>query len=514
MLNRFKEELNGILREKNIHLSSGIFEDALLQIAGVEKSELTELAQKKSKDAVKLDIDYRNPKSCSLLISNMKSSAKTKLCKLFAINPENHFEGEPLLVKKRCLSNVIKPKFVEWFNKLSSDDVNKYQLASLKGLEDDAVKHIVQYSEKLIVKLNKRRNTHGSLRSKESQLLDIVAQLRDVRNLLHAFDHYHQEIVKKAGMLNNLIKGGLKYKDADALLMHMKLYAAYNRQDSVLANKEIVPAIETLLKPYKVTESECDIIEDVLLLCAGIAAKPKQAIFEPSYYDPSRRVIRYTDFSLENAKKLTDFLRDYDKTVVLNSHHSVFFDDDIGGPCSLESASLSVPRKPKKPVEVQEISLDATAFLKNVLPLVKEELATKMPTDEFFKGYQKASESYFAENAAAETAATKSKKQIKRKKPSSSRVAPVSLEMVERQVKVASLIKSRDALFAALPTLASMPELPTIVEQKEDQPQPSSSLRDSRRSSLSVQSVAANAISGSIDTSEDMHESLTMSLSR
>ena len=119
MLSRFKEELNGILRKKNIHLSSGILEDALLQLADVQHDELTESAQKRSKNAIKLH--EGDEQKCFLNITDMKPAAKNKLCKLLAIDADNHFEGSPFSVTNESIRNILLPKFIEGFNKLSAD---------------------------------------------------------------------------------------------------------------------------------------------------------------------------------------------------------------------------------------------------------------------------------------------------------------------------------------------------------------------------------------------------------
>lgn len=388
MYSRLKKELNDFLITYSISADSFIFENMLIQFAGIEANK------------GRYRFDNYNKSDLILSIPSISLVDLDKLLNYFKISHEDYRTNEGLHIHEKVMFDDILPAFKAHIMKLAEqaeqapNELKKYQIDSKSKLEADAIRNMTRLSTRLLDLLNDSGNVDG-LDANKKQLSEILFQILGTLNVVSEKVKYYKYIFEFSEKLGHFCASNLdistdaKYSsDLFNLFKEFQTYFKFNRAESALAIKKIFTELQEFALKYQISTTESDIFEETLLSMAGVTNKPQECKFKRGY-DQTRMEFSIKGISQEDAKMFLEFIHAHgDETAQIDTNHFYLNNSRHILHSAVIGSDEEVPQrafigsKPAKAIERYTISVDGQSLYEKILPLFKsriEELAQTNP---------------------------------------------------------------------------------------------------------------------------------------
>lgn len=361
-------QLNAAIKEKNIHLNCGIFEDYLLSMFKLNKDTLTSEAAQKVIPFDKKEEKYWHT-SCEGLFEYLDITRTVSDLGWVAFQYGDYLQD-------------IAKHFAPWLAELSPDRINEYQLKSIDHFVNTSHHKSITFAREIIIELNQQCS---NITENEFKLLQLVSQLYSAMSTsrMNQHDFYLMTVVSE---LNTLLKEIPTDKKVDWLRSNVENYIHHKHEYEYVKslNNKFLDDVKDLLNPHKISVHDSDVIEHTLLLAAGVDIPESLRSMLP-LPEGERFKLRFNGLPLERAEKLKVFLLQHDNTVTLTEgkYRAHWASSPRGWPSDETFDTLDLSLNPKTVYEV-------------ILPLFKQAFLERVAKGDLrLAEYQKLSEKEF-----------------------------------------------------------------------------------------------------------------------
>lgn len=399
---KLKKAINAILDEYFITLETNIFQNFMLNKAGI------------STPNAKIRFNYDDNQ---FSIHHFTLEDIEKFYRIFQLDSSTFAVGTDVGLTDDMFHQTLIPEFQAYVKQLKVEDAKlfrKYQYESRNALESKAKESISSICSLLLKQLEviedlkdltdltglvekqmseqneETKNITNALMDFSQSLKTIVYQIQGILSNLN--DRRSEDLCKMKSVIENYQQTTqfAQTGDVNALILAIERYQHVNRVADRTITKDFFKAVEKFLNEFYITTRDCDVVEETLLAQAGITATLSDAKFEISNNDSTRVRFRLKGLTEAQSQTFHHYLQQFDETaeILKNSYYEPRY----------ESACISLTGAKEKPSvpkpKMYNFEVDGTIAYNKLLPVIKQAV-TQLHENGQRSKYQEKSQDYF-----------------------------------------------------------------------------------------------------------------------
>lgn len=395
MKTRLKKELQEFLLQDSISIETNIVSALIWEMINIAR--IPKLEQHNVSVGIDFS-DYEFQEITENIVFELPSLTINELIQcldFFNIPQDTYMTYDGLVLDNDFVFTTLLPQFKNYYQSFKEREPNiikQYKAQSRRLLETLAISMLEYHTEKAVFLLFYNNPETSAQLAK--MLISIQSLVTDLSNLKRQPILFKSIIAMHEPIKNYLSFPELSENEALSQTLQqisdaLGLFTLYHRNESVLANQAFKAELEPFLNKHGL-HSECHILEDLLLQCAGATVDSKGEKEFNSHY--SSLIFTFQGMNQDNADLLVKFFTEMGDETATQGRRSFY---GIGNP---EGADRTCHNATD---DSYYIEVDGKLFYEVIFPLIKEHINRLVQIDsDSLEGYKEASKPYlYGKNA-------------------------------------------------------------------------------------------------------------------